>query len=121
MQKQSKKMPTGKRFKPGQSGNPKGRPKKAKCIPDLLRKIGDYQTPAELQKSVIEYFELPKDTCVSMAEAVCLKVYMKAMEGQSWAINFIADRTEGKPAQTIIQEETNKPDFSKVKFIKLKQ
>ncbi|MBT4851329.1 MAG: hypothetical protein HON37_04580 [Candidatus Marinimicrobia bacterium] len=119
--KQKKKMPTGRRFKPGKSGNPKGRPKKAKCIPDLLRKIGEYQAPEEIHDHVIEYFELPKDTTLSMAEAVCMVVYMKATEGQSWAINFIVDRTEGKPAQTIIQTDSNKPDFSKVEFVRFKQ
>ncbi|MBT3421198.1 MAG: hypothetical protein HOB17_12390 [Candidatus Marinimicrobia bacterium] len=119
--KQTKKMPTGRRFKPGQSGNPKGRPKKDKCIPDLLRKIGEFQAPEELYDRVIEYFELPKDATLTMAEAVCMVVYMKALEGQSWAINFIVDRTEGKPAQTIIQTDSNKPDFTKVEFVRFKQ
>jgi hypothetical protein len=119
--KQNKNMPTGRRFKPGVSGNPLGRPKKDKCIPDLLRKIGDYHAPEELHDRVIEYFELPNDTTLSMAEAVCMVVYMKAVEGQSWAINFIVDRTEGKPAQTIIQKDTNKPDFTKVEFVRFKQ
>ena len=119
--KQNKIMPTGRRFKPGKSGNPKGRPKKDKCIPDILRKIGYYQAPDELHARVVEYFELPKDTTLSIAEAVCMVVYMKALEGQSWAINFIVDRTEGKPAQTIIQTDSNKPDFSKVEFVTFKQ
>ena len=32
---------TGKGFKPGQSGNPNGRPKGTRSIPDILKKIGD--------------------------------------------------------------------------------
>ena len=31
---------TGKGFKPGQSGNPNGRPKKEFCVPDILRERG---------------------------------------------------------------------------------
>ena len=48
-------------------------------------------------------------------------VYTKALEGQSWATNLIVDRTEGKPTQTIIQKDSNKPDFTKVEFVRFKR
>ena len=75
----------GKGFKPGQSGNPKGRPKKEKCIPDILNKLGDL---------IVETDEGNK---ITQREFVLLRVYSKAMQGDQWSIQFIADRTEGKP------------------------
>ena len=68
-------------FKPGQSGNPKGRPKKEHCIPDILRLIGEEETDA---------------TGVNKREKILRKVYDLALSGHSWAVQFIAERTEGK-------------------------
>ncbi|MCP4645822.1 MAG: hypothetical protein GY851_35580 [bacterium] len=72
-------------FKAGNPGGP-GRPVKAKCIPDLLRKIGE------------EGGETPE---VTKLETVLRQVYMYALEGKSWAVEFIADRTEGRAKQSI--------------------
>ena len=78
---------TGKGFKPGKSGNPNGRPKKAKCIPDILRtitteKITGYETKLHKILNI---------------------VVNEALEGDQLSIQFIADRMEGKPAQVINQ------------------
>ena len=78
-------------FKNGESGNPVGRPKNKISIPDLLRKIGNEKTKSGKTK----------------LELVLMKVYHEAANGKSWAINFIADRTEGKPKETIEQIDTN--------------
>jgi len=78
---------TGKGFVKGKSGNPKGRPKKAKCIPDILRAITTEKAdgyPTKLHKILNNVVNL-------------------AMEGDQWSIQFIADRMEGKPAQVINQ------------------
>ena len=72
-------------FKPGQSGNPKGRPPKERCIPDILLKIGKEQANSEMDK----------------LEAVLRSVYKYALQGKSWAVEFIATRTEGKPKDTL--------------------
>ena len=69
----------------------KGRPKNTKSIPNLLRKIGNEKTKSGKTK----------------LELVLMKVYHEAANGKSWAINFIADRTEGKPKETIEQIDTN--------------
>ena len=82
------------KWKKGQSGNPKGRPKKPFCIPEILRKIS-----AEVQ-----------DGNLSNLEALLREVYRRALKGEGWAVNFVADRLEGKPkAAYEIQIEEPKP------------
>jgi len=78
-------------FKSGESGNAKGRPKNIKSIPDLLRKIGNEKVKNDKTK----------------LEIVLRRVYREANNGKSWAINFIADRTEGKPKETVEQIDTS--------------
>ena len=74
----------GKPFTKGKSGNPAGRPKGSSSIKDILRSIGD---------EVLEGSDMSKD------EVIMRKVYKLAFEGQPWAVQFIADRKEGKPTQ----------------------
>ena len=93
-------------FQPGQSGNPKGRPKGSTSLNELLKRIGAEDLPG---------------TDWDKREAIMRKVYKLAFEGKPWAVQFIADRTEGKPAQTVIQKDSNKPDFSEVEFVRFKQ
>lgn len=73
-------------FKPGLSGNPSGRPPKIKCIPDILLSIGEEEIDT-------------KEGNISKLEAVLRMVFKKAFEGQNWAVQFIADRTEGKAVE----------------------
>ena len=76
-------------FKKGRSGNPKGRPKKGSAIADILNKIGD------------ETIVIKDGKEMTKREALLRKVYERAFKGESWAVHFIADRTEGKPKQEI--------------------
>ena len=69
----------------------KGRPKKVQSIPDILRKIGDDQGT--------------KDGEHTKLEVVLSKVFDYALQGKSWAVQFIADRTEGKAVETIRTQE----------------
>ncbi len=66
----------------GQSGNPKGRPPKVKCIPDILRKIAEEEGTSDGRYTKIE--------------VIMRKVFEFALEGRPWAVQFIAERTEGK-------------------------
>ena len=88
-QKDNRRKAPSTAFKPGQSGNPKGRPPKTRCIPDILNKIGE----EEGTKSG-EYDKL---------EVILRKVFEYALAGKPWAVQFIAERTEGKAVQHIAQ------------------
>ena len=85
-------------FEQGKSGNPNGRPKGTKSIPDILKKIGRENAPTELKK-ILENTFGKGDAEMSMQEAVLSTAYLYAIRGKQWAIQFIADRTEGKPIQ----------------------
>ena len=53
---------------------------------DVRRRIGD---------------EPLEEGGMTKREAVMRKVYKLAFEGKAWAVQFIADRTEGKAPETI--------------------
>lgn len=72
-------------WKPGQSGNPAGRPKKINTIPDILRAIGERDG---------------KKAGVTKLDEVMEQVYKFALDGRPWAVEFIANRTEGKVTET---------------------
>lgn len=62
------------------------KPKGVQQIPDMLRRIGKEDW-------------LDKDTGKIVGEKLELilqRVYVEALSGSSWAVHFIADRTEGK-------------------------
>jgi len=91
--------------KKGEVRNPKGRPKKDKCIPDILRMVGEEELPEKLLEQVKKFY--PDKKKMSHIEAIQRLVYIHAIKGEGWAFNYIADRTEGKPKQSIdIKERT---------------
>ena len=69
----------------------KGRPKGSQSIPDILRKIGDEEGTTDGK---------------SKLDVVMYKVFQYALEGKSWAVQFIADRTEGKALERVEQHVT---------------
>ena len=83
---------TGKGFKKGQSGNPNGRPKGVQSIPDILRKIGDEEGTIDGK---------------SKLDVIMYKVFQFALEGKPWAVQFIADRTEGKALERVQTQEVH--------------
>lgn len=99
--KQSRNRGRGRPFAKGQSGNPNGRPPKERCIPDILKKLGeqpieeDPLIPPTLKKKFRDLGRINK------LEALMALVYIYALQGKPWAVEFLAERTEGKVTQPV--------------------
>lgn len=76
-------------FKPGQSGNPKGRPLKRDSIRDMLRE--------EMAGSV----KLPDGRNVTKAQLIAMKAFALAAQGDMAAIKYLSDQVDGAPKQTV--------------------
>ena len=87
---------TGKGFVAGKSGNYKGRPKKGLAIADILNAKSE---------------EIDEATGMTMREKMLRKVYELATKDkpEKWAVEFIADRTEGKALERIDQTLKHEP------------
>lgn len=83
----------------------KGRPKGSPSIPDILKKVlGE---------------EIGTTEKMTRLEAILIKVVKEAYDGDKWAVNFLADRLEGKPKQILgLHEVSDEPiqvfDFDEV-------
>jgi hypothetical protein len=75
------------KWKPGESGNPAGRPKGSLSLTDILRR--------QLQETLQDGSKLEK------AEALVAKLIAVASGGDMQAMKLILDRLEGSPRQAI--------------------
>jgi hypothetical protein len=80
------------RWKPGQSGNPCGRPKQTPLI-DACREVLAKPVPGDARGR-------------TYAQAIAEKLATKAVEGDIRAAQELADRAEGKARQTLQIENT---------------
>ena len=83
-------------FAKGNPGGP-GRPPKEMTISDLLREILDESVDGKTRKKVIMQ-----------------RVVQKAFEGERWAVEFIANRLEGTPIQTLRTQEIEKDELIEI-------
>ena len=82
-------------FKPGQTGNPKGRPKGTKNLSSLLKDMLNEKVDVLIDgKKVQKEFQ----------ETIIRKLILKAAAGDIKAIAEIFDRVEGKAKQAISHE-----------------
>lgn len=93
-------------IKPGETRNPNGRPPSHKCIPDILRKIGNDPIPQVFmeQLRLINPKIQIKPENNNMRFGMLLRTYYDAIRGDKDARNFIAERTEGKVSERGISE-----------------
>lgn len=81
-------------FAPGQSGNPNGRPKKAKLTYDALM--------VELKSRESQ----GTDADPKGLRKIIGKVVDLAESGERWAAEFVRDTTDGKPVQQLDVDAT---------------
>ena len=88
-QRKNSKKTVGRPFKPGQSGNPNGRPKRGTAIADILNARGN---------------KVDSETGETDRERMLNLVYDQALSRRPdrWAVEFIANRTEGKAVERTI-------------------
>lgn len=86
------------KWKPGQSGNPGGRPKKT-SISDAYAKLVDRRLPDEICR------KLGLSKRATWADALALGQMRSAVKGKTDAAREIADRVEGKTAQAVTGED----------------
>lgn len=90
------------RFKPGQSGNPKGRPKGSRTFKSIIREVADTEV---LYKNLNNI----KHT-MSAGEALIVSLFGKAIYKQDvQAAKTLMETLEGKPAQDVNQNNTGTP------------
>ncbi len=85
------------KWKPGQSGNPGGRPKKT-SISDAYAKHVGKSVPEDVRLKL----RLPKGS--TWADAMAVGQIRSAVKGKTDAAREIADRVEGKTAQAVTGE-----------------
>lgn len=76
-------------FQKGKSGNPHGRPKKGETLTDILYRTGDTEV------------EISPDKRLTRKEILIERLWVLALNGDMKAIQYIFDRIEGKPAETV--------------------
>jgi len=87
-------------FKKGFTGNPNGRPKKEITIPHLLREYGNGEINDPKTGKTKKRIQLAIE-----------KVWEMALSGDRWAIDYISNRTEGTPVQTIRNQEIDEAEI----------
>ena len=61
-------------------------------IPDILRMLGQEEIPTSIKGKLPEHIRTSKD----MLTALMRVTFLRAIQGESWAVQFVAERTEGK-------------------------
>ena len=110
-----------KKFKKGQSGNPKGvgspGSRQSQSIRHLMRKINGEKIPPGLYKRIPENSGIPPNS--TMLEAIMIQTFNYALAGRSWAITFVAERLECKITQPIEINPFEAVDWEKLNSIPL--
>jgi len=87
-------------WKPGQSGNPKGRAKKGKTLTDIL------------EKHLRKRRELPAGEKHAAKELLAKELIDRALDGDTAALKYIFDRIDGKPTETVKAAHTGRVEIA---------
>ena len=95
---------TGKGWKPGQSGNPAGRPKKISSWSEQAKELlqaSEIDIGITLPDGQKKRLKLKVEDGKTILHAVIGSLILEALNGNIPAMRELADRTEGKPAQKL--------------------
>lgn len=100
----AKRKPPRSAWKPGQSGNPAGAPKRGESWAEMIKRVGEL-TPGEAAERSLELAKRLLDIGdgVTLKEAVVLRVYSAMLfepDGRLWG--QMMDRAEGKVPQATL-------------------
>lgn len=98
------------KFKPGQSGNPKGRPKGVPHSTTRLKRL--LELTENLTNPITKEVE-----GFSVAEQMDLAQIIKARKGDTRAYMALLDRLEGKPKQDVDMKLGGEINVAQVEFI----
>ena len=90
--------PRGKPWKKGQSGNPKGAPKRGESWAEIIKRVGEL-TPSEAAARSQELAEKLRaiGDAVTLKEAVVIRIYAALLEDPNpGLVNSFMDRSDGK-------------------------
>lgn len=76
----------------GQSGNPKGRPRRGRTLADLIKQIGT---------EVVRFDDDGEVNELSRRERLARILWTAALEGDTHCARLILEYTEGKPVQPV--------------------
>ena len=102
------------KWKPGQSGNPSGRPRKLP-ITDRYASVAELPVPDYLL-AALKLSEAEKQEIKTYGDAVALNQFRAAIKGRTEAAREIADRLEGRARQSV---QVSGGDGGPIKFAEI--
>jgi len=100
--------PGAKPWKPGQSGNPKGRPKHRHLADDLIAALDDPVDADEFLKQLAKTLKLDPKTATVRQVIVRLTLF-HAVKGNQSALKELWDRVDGRSVEHIALEDATGP------------
>ena len=103
----AKRKATPASWKKGQSGNPKGAPRRGESWAEIIKRVGE-MTPGEAAQQSLELAQklLSIGEGVTLKEAVVLRVYAALLfDPDARMLNAVMDRAEGKVKQPFSLED----------------